>query len=404
MPAMSCDRRFLTPSHKVLTFVGSRGLRAMVFCLAGLLFAAVRAWAEPIITRPYEGVTYIVRSETSPRNVIMHIAVIDLTAPGIQFKITPHGGTRDSVRQTTLDFLNARHAQLAINCHFMVPYPSPDTDVNLAGLAVSEGRIYSRFEPQPVAKGFVDQSYAIVPYAPALNISRELRASIVHRDPSHSDNKHVLEDVKLWTAVSGSAQIVSNGVKTIPPYSGSPGGLNPRNGYSDSNSWYQRNRARTAVGVAADGRKLVLFTVDEAGGSGGMTIGEVADVLIRDYQVRDALNLDGGGSTTLAMQDSMTKLGRVVNVPSDAAGRSVGSSLAVFARPIFVPPLHVAGAGNGRVMVSWPAPAPGWRLQHCFDLGGTNWSAVSVTPQQIGDRMQVLLTPERSPMFFRLSQ
>jgi exopolysaccharide biosynthesis protein len=57
-----------------------------------------------------------------------------------------------------------------------------------------------------------------------------------------------------------------------------------------------------------------------------MTVGEVADVLIRDYGVYQALNLDGGGSTTLAID------GVLVNASSDnAKGRSVGSSLAVFA-------------------------------------------------------------------------
>jgi exopolysaccharide biosynthesis protein len=38
--------------------------------------------------------------------------------------------------------------------------------------------------------------------------------------------------------------------------------------------------------------------VDRAGGSLGMQVGEMADVLIRDYDVFNALNLDGGGSTS----------------------------------------------------------------------------------------------------------
>jgi hypothetical protein len=63
-----------------------------------------------------------------------------------------------------------------------------------------------------------------------------------------------------------------------------------------------------------------------------MTPGEVADVLTRDYSVYNALNLDGGGSTTLAMEDPVTHVGRIVNVSADnPAGRAVGSNLAVFA-------------------------------------------------------------------------
>jgi exopolysaccharide biosynthesis protein len=78
----------------------------------------------------------------------------------------------------------------------------------------------------------------------------------------------------------------------------------------------------------------VLFTADQAAGSLGMTVGEVADVLLREFGVENALNLDGGGSTALAMHDPATGVARLVNVPSDgAAGRAVGSSLVVFARP-----------------------------------------------------------------------
>jgi exopolysaccharide biosynthesis protein len=58
----------------------------------------------------------------------------------------------------------------------------------------------------------------------------------------------------------------------------------------------------------------------------------VADLLIRDYGVFNALNLDGGGSTTLAMEDPDTHAGVVRNVSSDNPnGRAVGSSLAIFA-------------------------------------------------------------------------
>jgi exopolysaccharide biosynthesis protein len=61
-------------------------------------------------------------------------------------------------------------------------------------------------------------------------------------------------------------------------------------------------------------------------------VAEVADVLIQDYAVMNALNLDGGGSTTLAMENPTTHVAAVVNNSSDnPAGRSVGSNLAIFA-------------------------------------------------------------------------
>jgi exopolysaccharide biosynthesis protein len=122
-------------------------------------------------------------------------------------------------------------------------------------------------------------------------------------------------------------------VKSIPKYSGPPPVLNPISGYSDSNSWYSlTNKARTVIGLTQDNKTLVLFTVDAAGGSIGMAVGEVADLLISDYDVYNALNLDGGGSTTLAMEDPPTHVGQIMNVPADnPLGRAVGSNLAVFA-------------------------------------------------------------------------
>ena len=75
-----------------------------------------------------------------------------------------------------------------------------------------------------------------------------------------------------------------------------------------------------------------MLTVDARGGSAGMTVGEVAAMLIQDYGVWNALNLDGGGSTSMAMENPVTRTGSLVNTSSDnPAGRAVGSSLAVFA-------------------------------------------------------------------------
>lgn len=311
--------------------VGMRASRKLPWFLA---VAAVlwpgQALASEVITHPYQGVTYITRTDTmSAGNVNMHIALIDLTAPGIHFKVTGPSGARETTRQTTLGFLNEENAQLAINSHFF----STDSaaDAWLTGLAASNGNVYSSFDPQPAATGQPNQSYAIIPYAPALNIDAANHAEIVHRNASYADNKHVLEPVTLWNTVAGSAQIVTNGVKSIPTYAPS-GPLSAISGYSNSNSWYNQDKARTSIGLTQDNNTLVLFTADAAGGSAGVKVGEIADLLISEYQVYNALNLDGGGSTTMALRDPTTGIGSVVNVSADnPAGRAVGSNLAVFA-------------------------------------------------------------------------
>src|SRR5262249_21057471 len=159
---------------------------------------------------------------------------------------TAPGGTLETIRQTTLNFLNSEHAQAAINSHFFLPFPSSSPDAMLIGLAASSGNVYSAFEA-PV------QSYALVTDAPAINIDRDNHASVVHRDTSFPDGKHVLENVTLWNAVAGSAQIVTNGAKTIPSYIDAqhPTGLLTPGGpqsYSNSMSWYSLVNARTAIG------------------------------------------------------------------------------------------------------------------------------------------------------------
>lgn len=87
---------------------------------------------------------------------------------------------------------------------------------------------------------------------------------------------------------------------------------------------------RTAVGIGADGRRLVLAVVDgrQAGYSAGMTLPELGELML-ELGARDALNLDGGGSSAMAVRDTGGAV-RVVNRPSDAAGeRPVANALAV---------------------------------------------------------------------------
>ena len=81
---------------------------------------------------------------------------------------------------------------------------------------------------------------------------------------------------------------------------------------------------RTAVAVTAD-RKVLLVTVDgrQQPYSDGMTLVELTALMTR-LGVTDAMNLDGGGSTTMIVN------GRYVNRPSDASGeRPVSNALTV---------------------------------------------------------------------------
>lgn len=263
----------------------------MVVRLLFLLECVLRA------ETPWPGVTY-----THQGNA--HVVVIDLRQPGLRFRVTPPGGSRETVRQTTLDFLREQHAQIAINAHFFEPFPSDDQEAFLIGPAASDGNAYSDFETPR-------QSYAIVKDAPALDIDVNNHARIVHRG----------DGGMLYNTIAGSAQIVTGGRKTVPIYGEglTPGGPN---NYSIADSWYERRASRSVIGLTRDVSKLVLLVMERA------TVSEAAEFLIAEYGVWDAVNLDGGGSSSLAMEDAVTHEARLLN---SGEGRAVGSNLAVFA-------------------------------------------------------------------------
>ncbi len=80
---------------------------------------------------------------------------------------------------------------------------------------------------------------------------------------------------------------------------------------------------RSAIGLTREG-KLLLVVIDGRNPhhSYGATLWEASEVL-KELGAVDALNLDGGGSTTLVVN------GRVVNVPSSGAERRVANALVV---------------------------------------------------------------------------
>lgn len=95
-------------------------------------------------------------------------------------------------------------------------------------------------------------------------------------------------------------------------------------------SFGERN-PRTAAGIARNGRHLILVTVDgREHQNAGMTLRELGTLML-GLGARDAINLDGGGSTTMvyADPDSAGRL-RIANHPSDKEGeRTVGDALAI---------------------------------------------------------------------------
>lgn len=131
-----------------------------------------------------------------------------------------------------------------------------------------------------------------------------------------------------WASL-GEPNVMASEVPSVvngQPFEWTPAGA------SDYNYYYVNRAPRTAVGVKADGRVLLLV-VDgrRAPAAIGVTYAQVADLMIALGAV-NATELDGGGSSTL--------WGRgcgVLNQPSDGQQRSVALSLCLVANPVIKP-------------------------------------------------------------------
>jgi hypothetical protein len=288
----------------------------LVEAVAAVLLAAAPSLAVETVTHPFIGVTSIDRTEAAPRPLRMHVLEIDLDAPGVRFLVTPQSGPRDTANQTTLQFLVAQAAQIAINAHFFTPWPADGTGTSwLTGLAASSatngahGHAYAPFD--------ANLGYPYQDDLPALNLGADNMATVVHQAPGDLSGYATDPPLVPYNAISGNEQILTGGVTT-----------------AGTGTWDDTANPRTIVGTTSGGT-LVLFVVDgrQPGVSEGLTTAEAATLLLSDYGVVDAINLDGGGSTTLGMADPAP---RVVNVPvgdgTPGSQRSVGSNLGVFAR------------------------------------------------------------------------
>ena len=80
-------------------------------------------------------------------------------------------------------------------------------------------------------------------------------------------------------------------------------------------------RARTAIGIKPDGT-VVIYTADESANSAGMDLYDLADMM-ESLGCETALNLDGGGSTTLCVTLPEDGNAGVYNTPSEGSLRAV---------------------------------------------------------------------------------
>ena len=136
---------------------------------------------------------------------------------------------------------------------------------------------------------------------------------------SSAELSAVVPQVKgvLTVAVGGKPVLVHNGQVVASLHS-----------KGVAQSFVTTRHPRTAAGMSRDGKKLILVTVDgrQPKISIGMDLISLAHFM-HDIGCWDAINFDGGGSTTMVVD------GKVANKPSDLGGpRTVSDALLVVAK------------------------------------------------------------------------
>ncbi len=99
-------------------------------------------------------------------------------------------------------------------------------------------------------------------------------------------------------------------------------------------------RARTAITVDDTGTRVYMVTVDNTKGNPGMTLKEFANYLV-SLGVYQAINLDGGGSTTMAIRNPGSRYAGLINSPSDGKMRPVSTVLQAISTAPYGPPAKI---------------------------------------------------------------
>ena len=240
-------------------------------------------WKRPMGVR--EGVAIRAFALEKPRLMKAYVARIRLDTPGIGFTATERDADWgkpmpdfvpmkiDTKRETTADFMMRRRAEgrnvvVAANTAPWGPWKPPYSFKygSLSRWNVSDGVEISNGRDSLSGAFFI--------------IRKDGRAEITSSVP-HSETNDVA------FAMCGFGLILTNGASVASAVAGK-----------------QQLPPRTAFGLTADRKTLVILAIDgrQPGYSLGATYADMAEILLREG-CTDAVNMDGGGSTSLVVYD-----------------------------------------------------------------------------------------------------
>jgi exopolysaccharide biosynthesis protein len=193
---------------------------------------------------------------------------------------------------------------------------------DLVEMIVENGIVVDIRENQP-AVTIPENGYAIVTRGEGKSY---LLNNFAPGDPVGLDISTTPDWTKLKMAVTGGAVLLKDG--EIPQT------------FSHDTDKTPKRQPRSAIASSEDGQQLFLVTVDGRQNSSiGMTQLELAQFL-QELGAQNALNLDGGGSTTMIARTPGNTALSVANRPSDGSLRNVSSAIGIFS---LAPPSELDG-------------------------------------------------------------
>jgi len=195
-------------------------------------------------------------------NANCFVSVLDLKLSQLETVVTPPDVGEKHYPRTVSEFANQFNVKVAVNGD---GFSIIEDMVKVISLNASSGIKYGEQ----------------LEFRPVMNISKDDDISFFWKN---------LQNENLWNSVAGDRFILQNGVY-------------------NSNITDSASEPRTVAGVTTSGN-LVLLVADgrQPGVTEGLTFPQIASVL-QEFEVRTAINLDGGGSSTMFADN------KVQNVP-----------------------------------------------------------------------------------------
>ncbi len=276
----------------------------IALCLFPFLVAPLRA--QEIAPKPLPAIRLEQRASAGQR---IFVARVDLADAGVDVRVARGGADPDGdgPYQTTLQPLTLvaerEHFELAINGDFFLARSTADIEGAKSGFTADK---WASAVGPAVTDGF-----AWAPAArarPALTIDADKNARILALKDVPADARQV---------IAGSDILVQGGKSAL----------------ANTSAFALNRHPRTAVGLSDAGKTLICVVVDgrAAPDAVGMSLGELTDLML-SLGCKDALNLDGGGSSEMVMRDAKTGQLRVLNQPSDGRERAIANALGISIR------------------------------------------------------------------------